>query len=277
MDQVADIARAVYFYGRWGIVLALFTAVVYRNRHGLHPARLAREMVIVVSAYFAYFLVRGSTEGSEAKAIQNAQNVVDFERSLGIYWEPQFQETILNHRALVDAANWAYIWGHWPVIVLVAIWLYANRPATYLTFRNAFMISGAIGLVIFMLFPVAPPRLADLGLVDTVTEHSRAYRVLQPPALTNQYAAVPSLHFGWNMLVGIVLFREARSWPMRAFGIVMPIAMLFSTFLTANHYFVDAAAGAIVALIGLAIAHALASGALESMMSGRSPYERARR
>ena len=149
--------------------------------------------------------------------------------------------------------NWAYIWGHWPLIILVAIWLYTMRPETYRLYRNAFMVSGAIGLVIFASFPVAPPRLADIDVIDTVTLHSSAYRVLQPPALVNQYAAMPSLHFGWNLLIGIAIFTTARSWEMKAFGVVKPVVMLLSVVLTANHYILDPVAGAAVALTGLAI------------------------
>jgi PAP2 superfamily len=87
----------------------------------------------------------------------------------------------------VTLANWVHIWGHWPVIAAVAIALYRwNRPG-YALLRNAVFISGAIGFLFFALLPVAPPRLLEVGLVDTVLERSTAYRALQPPELTNQY------------------------------------------------------------------------------------------
>lgn len=89
-----------------------------------------------------------------------------------------------------------------------------KRPAAYSVFRNAFFISGTIGIIIFVLYPVAPPRLADVGVVDTVTMYSSSYRVLQPPAFVNQYAAVPSLHFGWDLLMGIALVTQSR-WRVR--------------------------------------------------------------
>jgi membrane-associated phospholipid phosphatase len=114
--------------------------------------------------------------------------------------------------------------------------------------------SGAIGMVVFVLYPVAPPRLADLGLVDTVALHSEAYRVLQPPAFSNLYAAMPSLHVGWNLLMGIAIATAAGHWLLRAVGYALPVLMAASVVLTANHYLVDVVAGAVVALLGLVIA-----------------------
>jgi hypothetical protein len=242
---------------RWGIVLAGFIYLVARHRELVDQGGLLREMALVIFAYFTYFAVRGITVGSEADAVANADNVVALERSLGIFREPAMQRAILDDRWLVDIMNWMYVWGHWPLIILVAVWLYLNWPASYRLYRNAFLISGAIGLVCFALFPVAPPRLADVDIVDTVTLHSNSYRVLQPPGLVNQYAAVPSLHFGWNLLIGIIFITHARSLPARALGIVIPVVMFMAIVLTANHYIIDAVAGGAVALTGLAIAASL--------------------
>jgi hypothetical protein len=111
--------------------------------------------------------------------------------------------------------------------------------------------------VIFAVFPVAPPRLADVGFVDTVTLHSNSYRVLQPPGLVNQFAAVPSLHFGWNLLIGIVLFTRGHTVVARAAGLAVPPVMFMAIVLTANHYIIDAVLGGMVSLAGLAIAYAL--------------------
>jgi membrane-associated phospholipid phosphatase len=213
-----------------------------------------REVEIVLAAYFTYFAVRGATEGAADTAIANAHRIEDFEQTLGIFIERDLQDTIVGHSLLVDAANLVYIWGHWPVIGVVALWLFTRRQPTYLLFRNAFLISGAIGLAWFWLFPVAPPRLAELGLVDTVVERSNFYRVLQPPQLTNQFAAFPSLHFGWNLLMGLALYRYATNRAVRAFGLLLPAAMFAAIVLTANHYIVDGVAGGAIALFGLWLA-----------------------
>ena len=221
------------------------------------PARVAREAVLVVAAYLAYFGVRGLTEGNYDLAVDNAAAIVHLEKTLGFFWEPAIQRLILDQKWVVRAANEVYIFGHWPVIAAVAVWLFMRRPSTYSLLRNAFFISGAIGLVIFASFPVAPPRLVDMGLVDTVTLHSNSYRLLQPPAFVNQYAAVPSLHFGWNLLIGIALFTQSSRLVPKAFGAIVPLMMASAIVLTANHYVLDAVAGAVVALAGLAVAYML--------------------
>jgi hypothetical protein len=235
-------------------------------------SRVGREVGLVVFAYFLYFAVRGFTEGSHDKAVDHAHTIVNFEKSMGFFWEPAIQDKIVGHHWIVTAANWMYIWGHWPLIAMVAGWLVVRRPAAYSLFRNAFFISGAIGIIIFVTFPVAPPRLADLGLADTVTQHSHAYRVLQPPAFVNQYAAVPSLHFGWDLLIGIALVREARWLPARIFGAIVPVLMACAIVLTANHYIFDAVAGGTVALTGLGIAYLLSKrGSPQAESTGREP------
>ena len=96
------------------------------------------------------------------------------------------------------------------------------------------LLSGAIGMVIFALWPVAPPRLADLGLVDTVTEYSRSYRVLQPPAFTNQYAAMPSLHMGWDLLIGLAIIVAASRLWVRVIGGLLPVLMGWAVVATAE-------------------------------------------
>lgn len=212
------------------------------------------EVLLILGAFFMYFLVRGFTEGSPEAAHENANRVLELEENLGFAWEVAWQGYITDSHTLVTFVNWIYMWGHWPFIAVVAAWLLFWHPREYRLLRNAFLVSGGIGLLIFASFPVAPPRFLDMGLVDTVTAHSKSYRVLQPPALVNQYAAVPSLHFGWNLLVGITLIRVAHSPLVRVLGVLSPIAMFFAIVLTGNHFIVDAVAGGLVALAGLSAA-----------------------
>ncbi|HMO54792.1 MAG TPA: phosphatase PAP2 family protein, partial [Tepidiformaceae bacterium] len=129
-----------------------------------------------------------------------------------------------------------------------------SHPDTYRLTRNAFLISGGAGPIVFATFPVAPPRLTEMDVIDTVTRHSNAYRFLQPPAFTNQYAALPSLHFGWNLLIGIAIFRVVNARWLKAIAVLIPVAMALAVVLTANHYIVDPIAGAAFALGGLGLA-----------------------
>jgi membrane-associated phospholipid phosphatase len=216
---------------------------------------LAREVILVAAAMFLYFGIRNLTVGSASRASANAYRLFDVERALGLAWEDVMQGAVIGRDALVDLANWVYIWGHWPVILPSAVVLFLFSRHHYYLLRNAIFVSGAIGFLFFALLPVAPPRLLDLGLVDTVTQQSEAYRTLQPPGLTNQYAAFPSLHFGWNVLVGIALYQAWRNVVVRAFAVISPVAMGLAVVTTANHFVVDVLGGAVVVLVGLWVSY----------------------
>lgn len=225
-----------------------------------HAQAIARELALVLGAALAYFGVRGITEGRESVALAHADSLLGLERHLGLAWETAAQDLILRHHALVTAANWVYVYGHWPVILACGVALYLSDPARYRLLRNAMFLSGLAGFVFFAFFPVAPPRLAQPEYFDTVSAYSHGYRALQPPALTNMYAAFPSLHAGWNLLVGIVLFQSTTRLGVRLFAALMPAAMAFAVVATGNHWVFDVAGGTIFVLLGLtAAAHLTAA------------------
>ncbi len=238
-----DIARAMPWATR-------LRAALWRSAR----AGVAREAVLAAAAILAYFGIRNRTAGSPGQALANADRIADLERWLHIPWEHEAQASIVGSDVLVMLVNWVYIWGHWPVILGSATALYLYRRDRYYVLRNALFVSGAIGFLFFALLPVAPPRLVEPKLVDTVTEQSSAYRALQPPGLTNQYAAFPSLHVGWNIVIGIVLLISFTHLAVRAFAILSPTAMAFAVVATANHYVLDVVAGMAVVLVGLAVA-----------------------
>ena len=233
-----------------------------RHRPAAHGARhdsrtLVAQIGLVAGAALCYFGVRGLTQSGVAEARENAERLVSVERAIGISWEEAIQSAIIGLDWLVAVINWVYIYGHWPVVIIAMVALFLHRPDRYYLLRNAMFISGAIGLLIFALVPVAPPRFGILELVDTVTERSSSYRALQPPGLINRYAALPSLHFGWNLLVGVILWEVGRSRVMKAFAVAMPCAMALAVVATGNHFVLDVFAGGLVALAGLALALAL--------------------
>jgi len=112
------------------------------------------------------------------------------------------------------------------------------------------IISGAIGLIIFMTYPVAPPRFMG-GFEDTVGSFSTSYKILQPPSIVNKYAALPSFHVGWNVMACVVLFKSTKFLPMRIFAVVSPLLMSFAVIFTANHWVVDGILGTAIALFGI--------------------------
>jgi PAP2 superfamily len=211
-----------------------------------------RELAIFSAGYLTYFGVRAVTEGSVAQAVANADWIDRVERFAGINWEHAAQAAVLGHDVLVRVANWIYIFGHWPLLLLAGVLLFRYRPHEYLVLRNVCLISGAVGLVIFALFPVAPPRLAGVG-IDTVTRYASGYRSVFPAALVNQYAAMPSFHAGWNVLLGIVIFRASERRALRGFAVLMPTAMVLAVVVTANHFILDVVVGTLIVVSTLLV------------------------
>ena len=216
-------------------------------------ARTILELLIIIPAYTLYQLVRGTVDGRTSVAFAHAARIVDTERTLHIFWETELQSIALTWGIVGRLADTVYVWGHLPLIIAVAIWIYAFHRQRYPLFRNAFLISGGIALFFFWLVPVAPPRyLQYWGFVDTAV-HTASYSVLQPPALVNEYAAMPSLHFGWSLLAAMAIFVNVRS-RYRHLALILPVLTLGGVVLTANHFFLDAVAGGAVAMMGLGVA-----------------------
>ena len=215
---------------------------------------IAGQTLVVLLAVYVYFRVRNLTEGSRELALEHAHDVVELEKALGIYVEPQLQEPFITSPTLGKVADSVYIYGHWPVIVIVMIWTAWRHRAVFLRLRDGMLISGFLGMFVFATYPLAPPRLTGLGLVDTVTQRTESYRILQPPQFTNQYAAMPSLHAGWDLLVGIAIVSASSVLAVKVIGYLLPVLMGISVVVTANHFVLDVVAGVSLALLGHAIA-----------------------
>ena len=218
------------------------------------PLFLAGQTLVVLLAVYTYFRVRNLTEGSRELALEHAHDLVELEKALGIYVEPDLQDPFTSSATLGTIANSVYIYGHWPVIAAVMLWTAMWHRAVFLRLRDGMLISGFLGFFIFATYPLAPPRLASLGLTDTVTERTEAYRILQPPQFTNQYAAMPSLHAGWDVLVGVAIVSAASLLVVKVIGYVLPVLMTVAVVVTANHFVLDVVAGVALALLGHAIA-----------------------
>jgi PAP2 superfamily len=125
-------------------------------------------------------------------------------------------------------------WGFWPVLAGAAVYLYARDRGHYLVLRNTVFVSGVIGFAFFAFLPVAPPRLVDPHLVDTIRAYSPHYRPVVLSDVTNEYASLPSLHFGWSLLVAVMAAAASRRWIAYAFAAVMPAAMALAVLATAT-------------------------------------------
>ncbi len=229
------------------------------------PIALGLEVVVVVTAYMAYEAVRRAIAPHAGPALSHGRWLVEIEQRLGFFWERALQQAVVHHPFPVTLLNWVYVWGYLPVIGAVAVWLFLRHRALYARYRNAFLLSGAAGLLVFALWPVAPPRLLpDEGFVDTVRLYSRIYNGIDGSGYVNQFAAVPSFHFGWILLIAIAIWQTTRNRLARLLAAALPVAMLASIVLTGNHYFFDALAGGALVLLALG-----AVTALERLAQGR--------
>lgn len=214
------------------------------------PRHFMLQVAILGGALALYLTTRRLTMGNALDAANNARDILHLEAFLGLDVEHELQRLILDFPSVVTLMNWIYVWGHWPVLLAAAIWLFTRHRREFNLFRNALIISGLLGLIVFAIFPVMPPRLLGTGMVDTVARWSSSYHIFQPPSLVNQYAAVPSFHVGWNVLVVFAVFRAIPKSDYRYLAVLGPIAMVSSVVLTGNHYLLDAVAG--IALVALA-------------------------
>lgn len=213
------------------------------------------QVILLTPPALLYFLVRDLVSGQEAEAFDNAASIVDLQQSLGLDWEAALQQRIIDSEWVLTLVNWIYIYGHFPLVVGALFVLFRLSRRNFVVLRNAIVVSGAIGLICFAIFPVAPPRLFDPDLFfDSLAELSSSYRVLQNPDITNQFAAVPSFHVGWNVLVAAAIWRASPSRSIKLLALVFPMLMITAVILTANHWLIDIVAGVAVAMIGIGAA-----------------------
>ncbi|MEE9249207.1 MAG: phosphatase PAP2 family protein, partial [Dehalococcoidia bacterium] len=178
-------------------------------------------------------------------AFENARKVIDVELSLNIHWEPTIQGWLLdNLLSVVVFFNWVYTLGFFPILIPTAIVLFLFRYKTYILYRNIFLISYLLTWLVYLIFPVAPPRMMiEYGYVDTIEAMGPAiYNSKEALSYYNQYSAMPSMHFGWILLISTVFLRSGVK-PLRIFGVVYPALVLAAIVVTANHYILDAVVG----------------------------------
>jgi hypothetical protein len=214
-----------------------------------HPPPVWRELLLVFVFYGAYTITRLilSPTGT-GPAFAHATDILSLERGLGLDVELGLNRALIGMPWLARAANVFYATAHFAVTLSVLVWLYRRRPAHYRRLRAALMAATAIALAGFWLYPLAPPRLVGHGYVDPVVAlHTFGlYSGHGSGELTNQFAAMPSMHAGWALWCGFVLVRlGGRAW-VRVLGALYPVVTVLVILSTANHYLLDAAAGAVI-------------------------------
>jgi len=235
-----------------------FDAIGRRLPHGWRDLLL--QLGLFFFAYQGYQLVRGLVDGKTALAFDNAEWIVDAEKALGTFFEPGLQQALLDDAWLIDIANWLYVNTHFVITTTFLAWLYLFRNEHFPFVRNMFMVAMGIALVGYALLPTAPPRLLPgEGFTDTlasftsVEQDSNAFSLL-----VNKYAAVPSMHCGFALMIAGTAVAVVRNAVGRALWALYPLLVFAVVVVTANHYWLDAAAGALVAIAAAYAAHRLA-------------------
>jgi hypothetical protein len=215
-----------------------------------HFARFAVvELAIWSAVYGGYLVLRGFTIGSAAEALAHADKVVGAERALDLFHEAELQSAL---GPLAEIFSTYYMLGFGPFLGLVIVWLALRRPELYRELRTVLLVSLAIASIGYVLFPTAPPRLVPgLGIADTVGLSGHDTGSFAGVRF-NPYAAMPSMHVGWSLIVGLYGRRAAHTLTVRRLFLLHPTVMAVAVSATGNHYFLDSAAG--VAVAGLALA-----------------------
>ncbi|MBM4461954.1 MAG: phosphatase PAP2 family protein [Chloroflexi bacterium] len=225
------------------------------------------EVLIVGLVYGAYRLASGSIDAKKIVALENAHDVIHWERRMGLFHEPDFQAFFLRNKILLNIADTLYTLLYYPALVLFFFWAYNRHRKEYYIARNVFLVSAGIAFLCFAFYPVAPPRMLPIfGFVDTM----KGYGVVNYDSpilrnLANPYAAMPSLHFAWTLLVGIGIFCIVKAWWGKVLGVFVPLGMFVAIVATANHFILDAVAGAV--LLGLSYGVVMLFSALRHRVS----------
>jgi PAP2 superfamily len=220
----------------------------------------------LVLLYVVYEVVRGAGDTRLDQALDNTASIVALEKHLHVFGEQAVQHAAESVSFLPALLGFAYMALHFFGTAAVLVWLYRRRPDSFPLIRTTMVLSTGLALVGYRLFPAAPPRLADLGFSDTVSS-STGLNLSSDAlgALYNPIAAVPSLHFGYALIVGAAVAALARRRTVRLLGAVYPLVMLVVIVATGNHFFLDAALGGVVALVAWLTARLLAAPAESSV------------
>jgi hypothetical protein len=223
----------------------------WTNRALARVADAVLQLGLWIGAYYLYRLVRGFMDGQTAVAFVHARGIVEFERSTGLFFEPGLQHWVANNMGwLIDVSSWCYVNLHLIGTAVFMLWLYFRRREHFAFVRNMFMIAMGLALVGYMVYPTAPPRyLPEWGFTDTVSNFVGTETANSASLLYNPYAAVPSVHVAFALMVGIAGARLTPIRWLRPLWYCYPVLITIVVVVTANHFWIDAALGALVAVM----------------------------
>ena len=215
--------------------------------HGYGDA--ARQLSLFVVAELCYEAVRGVADGQRMTAIANGEHVIAFEKSIHAFFEPSLQAAFLNHRWIVDFANFMYMNSHFVVTTAFLVWLYLFRNRNFYFVRNMFLVAMGLAVVGYALLPTAPPRMFE-EFTDTITKYAQVNHDSGLISLfINPYAAIPSMHVAFSTMIGVTGVLISKHRITKVVWALYPILVFWVVVVTANHFWVDGAFGLLVAAL----------------------------
>lgn len=210
-----------------------------------------RQLVLFGLAYLGYSLVRGLVEGKASAAFQHARDLIQVERTMHVFVEPSVQAWASGSHVLMDFSSWLYVNAQTSITLAALVYLYVRHNGSFYFVRNMFAIAMLIALFGYAVFPTAPPRfLPEWGFIDSVSDltgmhvnHASASMT----ALFNPYAAVPSMHVAFALMIGWPLASLSRTRVASVLWRMYPLLIAFVIVATANHFVLDALLGALTA------------------------------
>ncbi|MFD0308837.1 phosphatase PAP2 family protein [Streptomyces sp. NPDC127119] len=219
--------------------------------------RLWFEILLIGVSYWTYSLIRNAVPEQRTQALENADWLWRMEHHLGIAVEESVNHAVNSVTWLIVGMNYYYATLHFVVTIGVLVWLYRSHPGRYAATRTVVFATTGVALVGYYLYPLAPPRLmTGNDFIDTVVVHqtwgSMASGDLK--SMSNQYAAMPSMHIGWSLWCGLTIFALASVPWVRVLGLLYPVATLVVIVATANHFWLDAVGGMACLAFGYTVA-----------------------
>ncbi len=223
-----------------------------------------REVLVIAAFYGLYTLVRdlrGDRPVSQLQAFTNAKRIIRLERFFGTFHEQTVQHWFLNDRTLIRLCDDWYGTAHFVFVVVVLVLLFFKFPSRYRLWRNTLALTTGLALVGFYFFPLMPPRLLPPGyhFVDTLKVYGGLWNFSSGAVsdVSNQYAAMPSLHTAWSAWCAAVVISLVRPWWAKVLALLYPAFTIFCIIVTGNHYFADAAAGLLLLGVSYVVARSL--------------------
>ena len=221
---------------------------------GTRLPRLLPELALLLAVNAGYKYGRKIANGRTTEAFHHADGVWSFERAVHLPSERGVQRLLLHWEWLIHTANYLYATVHFPAMVVFLGYMFVRHRAHYLWIRRAIVIQTMLALVGHLVFPLAPPRmLGGTGMIDTAAVYGPAvYGKPEEHSMSNQFAAMPSLHVGWALAIAVGLIAAQRS-RARWLWLLHPLVTLTVVVGTANHYWVDTIAGSLLLAVALAV------------------------